>query len=314
MKPFRILTFLLTTIFFIAIDSSAQTDSITDIDGNVYQTMAIGTQWWMTENLKVTRFNNGDSMPYLKKAEDWAASDGAAYCFYANRTNFIDQYGLLYNWYVAEDDREVCPSGWHVSTDDDWIVLEQHLGMSIEQSEGMTAWRGTTEGDKLKDESFGGNNSSGFTALGTGYRHPDGTFKSMGSDNDYWTSTPYDNQGSTEGILHGLKNDKSTVVRNFHVPGFGFCIRCVRNDAVKVEEPIPESGSSIYPNPAGNQLFIKNANGNRLTICNLTGQVVWSEEIPSQDHPVDMSGLSSGTYLVSLKSTEMIQTTRVLVL
>lgn len=238
MKSFRVLIFLLTIISFITIDSSAQTDSITDIDGNVYQTMAIGTQWWMTENLKVTRFNNGDSIPYLKKAEDWTASDVAAYCFYANSSNFIDQCGLLYNWYVAADDREVCPSGWHVSTDEDWIVLEKHLGMGAEESEGLTAWRGTTEGDQLKDDSFGGNNISGFTALGTGYRHPDGTFKAMGRDNDYWTSTPYDNQGSTEGILHGLSSSKSTIVRNFHSPGYGFCIRCVRDDAVKVQEMI----------------------------------------------------------------------------
>lgn len=314
MKALRILISLVTFVFVFLMDSLAQTDSITDIDGHVYQTVAIGNQWWMAENLKVTRFANGDTIPYVKQAEDWASSEGAAYCYYGNRSSFIEQFGLLYNWYVAADDREVCPSGWHVATDEDWIVLEKHLGMSAEESIRMTAWRGTVEGDKIKDISFGGNNSSGFTALGTGYRDPDGVFKAMGTDNDYWTSTPYDNKGTTEGVLHGLLNSKSSIVRNFHVPGYGFCIRCVRDDAVSVEETLPESKSRIYPNPAGAQLFISNADGQVLTIRNLTGQVVWTEEVISRDHPVDTSGLNSGTYLVSLKGTKEMQTTRVLVL
>jgi uncharacterized protein (TIGR02145 family) len=314
MKHLRILFSLAIFLTGLTVETAAQTDSITDIDGNVYQTIAIGTQWWMTENLKVSRYANGDTIPYLKQDEDWAASEEGAYCYYANRTNFIDQFGLLYNWYVAADEREVCPSGWHISTDEDWIILEKYLGMSAAETERMTAWRGSNEGDKLKDHSFGGNNSSGFTAFGTGYRDPEGTFKAMGTDNDYWTSTPYDNEGNTEGILHGLLNSKSSVVRNFHVPGYGFCIRCVRDEVVSAKEHKSRAGSLVYPNPAGDQLFIKNADGNLLTIRNLAGQVVWTEEVSSQEHLVDMSCLHSGTYLVSLKHLEETCTSRVIVL
>jgi len=292
----------------------SQTDSIADVDGNVYKTVVIGTQWWMAENLKVTKYNNGEEIPNLKNGADWASTEAGAYCYYANRASFVDTYGSLYNWYTVADEREVCPTGWHVPTDEEWITLEKHLGMSAEEADRMTAWRGTDEGDKLKDDSFEGNNSSGFTALASGYRDPEGLFKAMGTDNDYWTSTPYDNQGNTEGVLHGLLNSKSNVVRNFHAPAYGFCIRCVRNEAVRVENRIKLPDSEIFPNPAREQLFVRNANGNHMTIRNLAGQIVLSESLTSSNHLVDMSYLSEGSYLVSIFGEEEIQTTRLIVL
>ncbi len=226
----RLTRITLSLFIAISLPMFSQTDSIIDVEGNVYETVVIGSQWWMAENLKVTQFANGDPIPHLTNATEWANTEAAAYCYYANRSSFVDTYGNLYNWYVAADEREVCPSGWHVATDEDWISMELFLGMSAEEAERMTAWRGTDEGSKLKDESFEGNNNSGFTALATGYRDPEGVYKAMGTDNDYWTSNPYDNNGNQEGVLHGLLNSQSSTVRNFHVPGYGFCIRCVKDD------------------------------------------------------------------------------------
>ncbi len=306
---------ILLVISAVALTSlSAQTDSITDREGNVYQTVQIGDQWWMAENLRVTQFANGDQIPQLTNATEWANTLKGAYCYYGNKTYFADTYGNLYNWYTVEDERGVCPVGWHVATDEDWIIMEMHLGMSAEEAERMTAWRGTDEGDKIKDESFGGNNSAGFTALGTGYRDPEGIFKAMGTDNDYWTSTPYDNRGNTEGVLHGLLNTNPSTVRNFHVPGYGFCIRCVRDEAVQVKNQTPLPDSRVFPNPAGDQLFVRNADGNHLTIRNISGQTVLTESVTSPDHQVDMSNLSEGTYLVSISDQEEVKTTRVIVL
>jgi len=314
MKNTRLSGIILTLLFITSIPTMSQTDSIADVDGNVYKTVVIGTQWWMAENLKVTKYNNGEEIPNLKNGADWASTEAGAYCYYANRASFVDTYGSLYNWYTVADEREVCPTGWHVPTDEEWITLEKHLGMSAEEADRMTAWRGTDEGDKLKDDSFEGNNSSGFTALASGYRDPEGLFKAMGTDNDYWTSTPYDNQGNTEGVLHGLLNSKSNVVRNFHAPAYGFCIRCVRNEAVRVENRIKLPDSEIFPNPAREQLFVRNANGNHMTIRNLAGQIVLSESLTSSNHQVDMSYLSEGSYLVSIFGEEEIQTTRLIVL
>ncbi len=305
---------LLAIALFALQGLNAQTDSITDIDGNVYKTIVIGSQWWMAENLKVSKYNNDDDIPHLTDATEWAETEEGAYCYYGNRSSFADTYGNLYNWYTAQDEREVCPSGWHIATDEDWITMEKFLGMSDSEAVRMTAWRGTNEGDKLKDKSFGGNNSSGFTALATGYRDPEGIFKAMGTDNDYWTSTANENEGNTEGVLHGFLNTQSSVVRNFHVPGYGFCIRCVRDAAVQVENKIEQPGCRVFPNPVDGQLFVRNAGGNELTIRNITGQTILSETVTSEDHQVDISGLSGGTYLVSLSKEQKLNTTQVVVL
>jgi uncharacterized protein (TIGR02145 family) len=272
MKNIRISFITLALAVLVSVPLLSQTDSISDLEGNVYRTVAIGTQWWMAENLKVSQFANGDPIPHLTNATEWANTDEGAYSYYGNRTSFVESFGNLYNWYITEDERGVCPSGWHVATDEDWITMEMFLGMSTEEAEGMTAWRGTDEGSKLKDESFEGNNSSGFTALATGYRDPAGVFKAMGTDNDYWTSTPYENQGNIEGVLHGLLNSQTSIVRNFHVPGYGFCIRCVKDEAVQVKNQTSLPDSKVFPNPAGDQLFVRNADGNHLIIRNLTGQ------------------------------------------
>jgi uncharacterized protein (TIGR02145 family) len=313
-KSFNIKSLHLILFFILSWTTSlAQTDSITDIDGNVYRTVAIGTQWWMAENLKVSKYANGDEILLVKDKADWATADTGAYCYYANRSSNADLYGNLYNWSVAIDSRGVCPEGWHVPTDEEWITLEKHLGMSDSEARRMTAWRGTNEGDKLKSEGFGGNNSSGFGAQGTGYRHPDGTYKAAGTDNDYWTSTPYDNEGVTEGVLHGLLNTNPKVVRNFHVPGFGFCLRCVRDKAVQAADPIRQSDMGVYPNPATDQLFIRNAEGSNLTIMTVTGQRVLAERVQTALHYVDLAVLMCGTYVLSLSGGPDPLTSRIIV-
>ena len=314
MKTIEMTGIILSLSLFASGPACSQTDSISDLEGNVYKTVAISTQWWMAENLKVTQFANGDPIPHLTNAAEWAGTEQGAYCYYGNSTSLADSYGNLYNWYTVEDDRGVCPVGWHVATDADWITMEMFLGMSAEEAERMTAWRGTDEGSKLKDESFEGNNSSGFTALATGYRDPAGVFKAMGTDNDYWTSTPYDNKGNVEGVLHGLLNTQSSTVRNFHVPGYGFCIRCVRDEAVQVKNQTPLPDLKVFPNPTGDQLNVHNADGNHLTIRNLKGQAVLTESVTSANHQVDMSSLSEGIYLISISGQTEVQNTRVVVL
>ena len=299
------LTFLTSIIFLLSLlPVHGQGGSLTDIDGNVYETVTIGEQLWMAENLKVTHYSNGEPIPNLIDADEWKSTAAGAYCYYANRASMADNYGSLYNWFVAEDTRNVCPTGWHVPSDEEWISLEKTLGMSDPETLKMTAWRGTDQGRKLKSESFGGNNSSGFSALGTGYRDPEGVFKAQGTDNDYWTATPYDNQGQTEGVLHGLLNTRDDVVRNFHVPGYGFCIRCVRDNGVSAGKAIQVPDTMLYPNPASKTLNITNANGDRLTIRNLNGQTVLSRDLSRELSPgsreMDISSLSGGSYLVSI--------------
>jgi uncharacterized protein (TIGR02145 family) len=283
-------------------DVMAQTDSITDLDGNHYRVVAIGEQWWMAENLKVTKYANGDDIPFVKDAARWAADTAGAYCYYGNRESYSQKYGNLYNWHVAVDERGVCPTGWHVPSDEDWMTMERFLGMPEEEALRMTAWRGTVEGDMLKAEEFGGNNQSGFSALGTGYRDPKGIYKASGTDNDYWTSTPYENKekNRTEGVLHGFLNTRSDVVRNFHEPAYGFCIRCVKDAGVGTAESERPQDSTFYPNPAGDRLTVEAARGSRLRFLSLTGNTVKDEWMQSERQHLDISDLQQGVYLLSV--------------
>lgn len=221
-----IFNFILLILLFP--DMIAQDDSITDIEGNTYKIVKIGDQWWMAENLRVTQYANGDHIPLLTADKEWKNTSNGAFSYYDNNKENIEKYGNLYNWHTVNDERGICPEGWHVASDKEWRSMEIYLGMKEAEAGKMTAWRGTNEGDKLKHESYGGSNSSGFSVLGSGYRDPSGTFKALGSDSDFWTTSAYINQDNMEGILRGFLYTETTIVRNFHVTGYGFCVRCIK--------------------------------------------------------------------------------------
>ncbi|MCK4448089.1 MAG: fibrobacter succinogenes major paralogous domain-containing protein, partial [Candidatus Marinimicrobia bacterium] len=135
---------------FMTRQSSHETGTVTDIDGNTYQTVKIGDQWWMAENLKVTHYRNGDPIPNVTDNTDWSNLTTGAYCNYDNNASYVTTYGRLYNWYTVNDSRYIAPSGWHVPTDEELKELEMYLGMSQSQAD-YTGYRGTDEGGKLKE-------------------------------------------------------------------------------------------------------------------------------------------------------------------
>ena len=147
-------------------------DTVTDIDGNIYETVQIGDQLWMAENLKVTHYQNSDEIPYIYNDPQYGA-----YINYSNNTDNVGVYGRLYNWFAVNDERGLCPDNWHVPSDDEFKSLEMYLGMSESETNGE-GLRGTDEGGKLKEEgnehwdipNTGATNETGFTALPGGNR------------------------------------------------------------------------------------------------------------------------------------------------
>jgi len=147
-------------------------DTVTDIDGNIYETVQIGDQLWMAENLKVTHYQNSDEIPYIYNDPQYGA-----YINYSNNADNVAVYGRLYNWFAVNDERGLCPDNWHVPSDDEFKSLEMYLGMSESEANGE-GLRGTDEGGQLKEEgnehwnspNTGGTNESGFTALPGGNR------------------------------------------------------------------------------------------------------------------------------------------------
>jgi uncharacterized protein (TIGR02145 family) len=221
-------------IRIIADDHVLTMDTVTDIDGNVYQTVKIGLQWWMAENLKVTHYQNGDSIPNITDNWQWYTLYTGAYCNYNNDTTLVETYGQLYNWFAVDDSRNISPTGWHVPTDDDWKELEIYLGMNLSEINN-DGYRGTDEGGKMKETgtmhwinpNTGATNSSGFSALPGGNRYYlNGNFFSMGYAAIFWSSTAVRSYMAWTRIL---SNDRSGV-RRFHTGKTGgLSVRCVRD-------------------------------------------------------------------------------------
>jgi uncharacterized protein (TIGR02145 family) len=166
---------------------------VTDVDGNTYNTLSIGTQTWMKENLKTTKYRNGDAIPNVTDATAWSNLTTGAYSDYDNTPSNSSTYGRLYNFYAVADTRNICPSGWHVPSDGEWKTLEMYLGMTQTDAD-LEGWRGNDQGTQLKNttgwNSGNGNNSSGFSGLAGGFRNGiDGTYGYVGDLGYWWSST-----------------------------------------------------------------------------------------------------------------------------
>jgi uncharacterized protein (TIGR02145 family) len=208
---------------------------IMDIDGNVYATVQIGDQLWMAENLKVTHYKDGSEIPNITNDGDWGSLSAGAYGVYNNDPLNAVIYGNLYNWYTVDDDRGVCPDGFHVPTDEEFMELEMFLGMSEEEAN-STEWRGTDEGSKLagnadlwnsgileNNSEFG---TSGFSAFPAGYRSTNGFYY----DIDYrsyfwsWSSDEFNNYKAWYRFLFSVYSNVSRYTDFKH---HGFSIRCL---------------------------------------------------------------------------------------
>jgi len=195
--------------------------AVTDIDGNIYDAVTIGTQTWLTENLKTTKYRNGDQIPTGLADNDWSGTAEGAYAIYDDNTLNSNTYGLLYNWFAVVDDRYLCPSGWHVPSDDEWDELISFLG-GKNVAGGKLKEAGTTHWNSPNI----GTNTSLFTALPGGQRKFYGPYAALG-DYGYWWST-------TEGFASGswgwsMVNSENIVNRINYTRSVGFSVRCLRD-------------------------------------------------------------------------------------
>lgn len=236
-KRILLLSIFILSSIYLNCDKKSSTgpgsiNSVTDIDGNVYQTVTIGNQTWMAENLKVTHYRNGDAIFYMTNRTSWGNLTTGAYCYYNYSPTHAATYGLLYNWYAVIDSRDIAPEGWHVPTDEDWKELEMFLGMSQSEAD-ESGDRGTDEGGQLKETgtshwstpNMGATNESGFTALPGGYISID-NFYELGDYGYFWSSSE---GGSNSAWFRVLSYISSVINRSDYDRGDGFSVRCVKD-------------------------------------------------------------------------------------
>ncbi len=224
--------------------------TLNDIDGNIYQTVLIGEQRWMAENLKTTRYRDGSAIEFPgDDSLEWENNTNGAYAWYNNDPGNKNIYGALYNWYAVTSDKELCPAGWHVSTSADWARLISYLmgKYKLTNNEGdMNAIGNKLKSCYMVNSPLGGECSTethprwdffattygtddyNFSALPGGDRLHTGGFTSIGVYGFWWSVNTTD-----EDLLkkyHYINYDRSKVFSNFKHKNYGQSVRCVRND------------------------------------------------------------------------------------
>lgn len=204
---------------------------IDDIEGNYYNTTPIGTQVWMAENLKSTRYNDDTQIPNVTADAAWIVLTTPAYCWANNNeATYKPLYGAIYNWYAVATGK-LCPTGWHVPSDADFSTMEISLGLTTAQA-GALEWRGTDQGKQLKSATGwnageNGSNTSGFTALPSGYRaYATGISEGIGLITYFWSATEQDAAGA---LYRRLDGTNDAVYRGGTFKRAGKSIRCVKD-------------------------------------------------------------------------------------
>lgn len=219
-------------------DPCPGTPTVADIDGNVYNTVLIGTQCWMKENLKTTTYKNGTAIPNVTDANAWSILTTGAYAWYNNDISWKDKYGALYNWYTTVDPNMLCPAGWHVPTDGEWTDLTDYIGgagsphgnelKSCRQvNSPLGGGCNTTEHPRWNEDSTHyGTDDYGFSGLSGGNRYFNGYDDNAGIYGTWWSSTEYISDYAWNRYLIyfiGSMNAGSNYRQ------FGFSVRCLRD-------------------------------------------------------------------------------------
>jgi uncharacterized protein (TIGR02145 family) len=203
---------------------TTRTDTFTDVDGNIYNSQTIGSQQWMVENLRTTRFNDGTDIPQVTDTTAWDTLDTPGYCWYDNNPSKNKAtYGAFYNWYTINTEK-LCPDGWHVPSNEDWFDLANYLGGEM------------LAGGKLKDigESYwkspntAASNITGFSALPGGLRGDNGVFGYMGNLGAWWASDGsvyYPDKAS----FWTLTYNSGSLIYGTWPKVSGFSVRCLKD-------------------------------------------------------------------------------------
>jgi uncharacterized protein (TIGR02145 family) len=249
---------------------SLQSQVVTDYDGNIYQTVTIGNQIWMVENLKVTHYSDGTPISCGTGLGQIDPFDSSRYYFYYNdNPSYINNYGLLYTWITAMNRTNgsetnpsslqgVCPSGWHIPSDAEWQELEIFLGMDSIMAKNPSCWESDRINNLAELLKVGG--TSGFEAKYSGNRDIDGTFNGLGGLGEFITSNGErygDDPIDTYTRLYYILNIDSKLFCHYHNTNAAYSVRCIKDAQSPTTTPrIYYSYINLYPNPAKDFIYI----------------------------------------------------------
>ena len=303
---------------------------MTDINGNTYNSVIIGTQEWTKENLNVSEYSDGRPIPQVQDLTQWSNLTTGAWCYYANNIPNGQIFGKLYNWYAVAGIYDaaslanpalranLAPAGWHFPTDTEWTQLTDYLGGAAvaggkmksagSTSDGTGLWVGTNEY---------ATNVSGFSGLPAGYRDNDGGFNYIRLNATWWSSSEND---TTDAWWRSLNTNNGIVEGSYASKKYGFSVRLM-NNTLSNNQSIKSNLFSIYPNPAIDNFVIDLGNLTTVSnwsykITNTLGQEVIKGKIASQQTTINLNEIKSkGMYFVKIydASSNVLETKKLII-
>jgi uncharacterized protein (TIGR02145 family) len=279
---------------FIPFINNAQT--VTDLDGNAYHTVTIGTQVWMVENCKTTKYNDGSAIPLVEGNPAWANLTTPGYCWYDNdSTSYKSPYGALYNWFAANTGK-LCPTGWHVPNYAEWTTLTAYLG-GDSIAGGKLKETGTSH---WQSPNTGATNESEFTAIPGGSRNFSGTFY-LGRYGYFWSSSETGDPN--------LYYDSNRVGWGGHGSNDGLSVRCLSDYSSGINNMNPLYEIKINPNPAVDHITVELSIPMQCTILqifDLMGNIVLQKQIEQKENVINISSLTKGMYIIKISDAQII--------
>jgi uncharacterized protein (TIGR02145 family) len=304
-------------------------NGVTDIDGNQYNTVIIGTQEWMKENLNVSKYSDGTPIPQVTDPTAWSNLTTGAWCYYNNDTSLGNTYGKMYNWYAvagiwqAESNpptsaeiasrKSLAPSDWNVPSVADWSSLFNYLGGN------------SVAGGKMKeaglnhwlDPNTDATNSSGFTGLPGGYRPTNTIGQNLTGTGHWWCS---DYLAPFAANFFQLTWTNGAVVNSTFDTRTGISVRWVKSSIIG-NETFSNQLFNIYPNPAKDKLTIEFKNNSNIVECNYKiinalGQEVQYGVLNSQLNIIQLNKMKGqGVYFVKIYDREnsLIETKKIII-
>lgn len=292
-----------SSIILILLSHTIVAQTISDINGNVYNTVNIGTQIWTTENLKATNYSDGSSILYESIDSIWGGLTTAAFSTFNNDLTNTEEYGNLYNFYAVIDSRNLCPTGWHIPSESEWTTLITYLGGD------------SIAGGKMKEVGFthwqnpntGADNSSELTIIPAGYRYSNygfnkGGFQGINGNASIWTSTSSSDSTSKAKYFYP---GTASVGHLDHSNSYGRSVRCIsKNTSTNtLENKIENLTLKIFPNPSNGifQVDIESVKSieYKITIYDLNGKVI---KKVMNTNLIDLSNYNKQIFIVELIS------------
>ena len=312
-------------VLLLTISTFSQTPGggVIDIDGNRYNSVIIGTQEWMKENLNVSKYSDGTIIPQVTDPTAWANLTTGAWCYYNNDPVNGPIYGKLYNWYAVAGihdnnpntpNKTLAPSDWHIPSDSDWIILSDFLGGT-----NIAGGKMKTTGTSIwQNPNTGATNESNFTGLPGGGSSYVGTFEnSIGKNAYFWSSSVSNSEMSWIRILLNINSNCVRTSWNIHS---GFSVRLLNNTLLN-NQSSNNNSFNIYPNPAKDQIIIDlgnnpNAIGWNYKIVNTLGQEVQNGVLSSKQNSIELNNIKGqGIYFVKIydSSNSLLGTKKIII-